>query len=86
MYGVFVSSGVLQKGKHQACLSADTLAVVVARALVERHLCEDDYPIYCTLGKSISQTFELLIGSASHRLNVDEEARCPTDPIGPGRG
>jgi hypothetical protein len=26
------------------------------------HLCKDDYPIYCTLGKFISQTFELLIG------------------------
>ena len=27
-----------------------------------RHLCEDDYPIYCTFGNLISQTFELLIG------------------------
>ena len=35
MYGVFVSSSVLQKGKHQASLSADILAVVIARALVE---------------------------------------------------
>jgi hypothetical protein len=27
-----------------------------------RHLCEDGYPVYCILGKFISQTFELLIG------------------------
>ena len=26
------------------------------------HLCKDNYPIYCTMDKFISQTFELLIG------------------------
>jgi hypothetical protein len=38
-----------------------------------RHLCEDDYPIYCTLGMFISQTFELLIGvllTGMHLLQV----------------
>jgi hypothetical protein len=40
MHGVFVSSDVLQKDRHQAYLSTDTLAVVVAQALVERHLLQ----------------------------------------------